>query len=286
LSRLRGLCWCRTGTRQRRQTGDLEAQSQPAATLIGCSYACGSCPGTVTTPSWWAVTTKCTRGIRAFAYSHGAPRVSGSLSGGEERHGDHGLLHRSASATVGLRGTCGGIAVSASRISGEWENRQVPSLGVTMTTSSIQVTERDYRRLKQLLLLLSGQCYGVEPGRENLERILNLAQIVRSEAVRSNIVTMNSSVLLQFVRTGEIVKVRICFPAEADPANRKISVLSALGAALLGEPAGREFDVPLSAGKPRRIRILSVLYQPEAHGNVASEGRRERTQRPAQRSQP
>ena len=62
---------------------------------------------------------------------------------------------------------------------------------------------------------------------------------------------------------------RIVYPAEANPSEGRISVLSPVGAALLGEPEGREVELPLPHGQSRRIRIESVLYQPEARGDYA-----------------
>jgi hypothetical protein len=59
------------------------------------------------------------------------------------------------------------------------------------------------------------------------------------------------------------------YPADARPADGRISVLSPVGAALLGESKGQEVELPLPHGQSRRIRILNVLYQPEAQGDFA-----------------
>jgi regulator of nucleoside diphosphate kinase len=80
---------------------------------------------------------------------------------------------------------------------------------------------------------------------------------------------MNSRVLFEDVRTNEAGTVTIVYPADANPSEGRISVLSPVGAALLGEPEGRELELPLPHGQSRRIRIESVLYQPEAQGDYA-----------------
>jgi regulator of nucleoside diphosphate kinase len=48
---------------------------------------------------------------------------------------------------------------------------------------------------------------------------------------------------------------------------RRISILSPVGAALIGETRGAEVELPIPHGQTRRIRIVDILYQPEAEGN-------------------
>ena len=61
---------------------------------------------------------------------------------------------------------------------------------------------------------------------------------------------------------------RVVFPSEANADQHRISVLAPLGTAVLGYRAGDAIDwiVP---GRTRRVRIESVLYQPEAAGSVS-----------------
>ena len=89
------------------------------------------------------------------------------------------------------------------------------------------------------------------------------------EKVPGNVVTMNSRVLYQDVLTHEEGTVTNVYPADADASSGGISVLSPVGAALLGESEGAEVELPLPHGQTRRIRISSVLFQPEAQGNFA-----------------
>jgi regulator of nucleoside diphosphate kinase len=133
----------------------------------------------------------------------------------------------------------------------------------------IWLTERDYNRLTHLLAELNRQSHGMQTGLETLEEILDFARVVHSEKVPENVVTMNSRVLFEDVRTQESGTVTIVYPADADPSNNKISVLSPVGAALLGESEDTEIELPLPHGQTRRIRIMNVLYQPEAQGDFA-----------------
>ena len=134
---------------------------------------------------------------------------------------------------------------------------------------AIWLTEQDYNRLKHVVAELTRQSRGMQIGVETLEEILDLARVVEPGDVPSNVVTMNSRVLFKDLRTQESGTVTIVYPSEADPARGMISVLSPVGAALLGESEGREVELPLPRGQSRRIRIASVLYQPEAQGDHA-----------------
>ena len=131
------------------------------------------------------------------------------------------------------------------------------------------LTEQDYNRLKHLLAELTRQSRGMQAGLETLEEILDLARVVQPEKVPESVVTMNSRVLFDDIRTRERETVTIVYPADVDSAKSKISVLSPVGAALIAESEGKEVELPLPHGKTRRIRIINVLYQPEAQGDFA-----------------
>lgn len=133
----------------------------------------------------------------------------------------------------------------------------------------IWLTAQDYNRLKHLLADLTRQSRGMQAGVETLEEILDLARVVHQQKVPGNVVTMNSRVLFEDVSTGEEGTVTVVYPADADASGGRISVLSPVGAALLGEAEGAEVELPLPHGQTRRIRINSVLYQPEAQGDFA-----------------
>ena len=133
----------------------------------------------------------------------------------------------------------------------------------------IWLTAQDYNRLRTLLAHLTRQSRGMQAGVETLEEILDLARVVNPETVPGNVVTMNSRVQYEDVSTREQGTVTIVYPADADPMGGRISVLSPVGAALLGESEGNEVELPLPHGQTRRIRIDSVLYQPEAQGDFA-----------------
>ena len=79
---------------------------------------------------------------------------------------------------------------------------------------------------------------------------------------------MNSKVRLKDLRSGSEAEITITYPRDANPRERRVSILSEIGLALLGK---RESDV-VSWRTPRGIgsfRIEKVIYQPEAAGDYA-----------------
>ncbi|MGH7001438.1 MAG: GreA/GreB family elongation factor [Stellaceae bacterium] len=51
-------------------------------------------------------------------------------------------------------------------------------------------------------------------------------------------------------------------------ASKAVSVLSPVGSALLGLSIGQTIDWPLPHGRLKRIRVVEVVYQPEAAGHL------------------
>jgi regulator of nucleoside diphosphate kinase len=141
-------------------------------------------------------------------------------------------------------------------------------LNTALLDTAIMLTDQDYNRLKQLLAELTRQTRGMQAGLETLEEILDLARVVQREKMPVNVVTMNSRVMFEDVQTLEQGTVTIVYPTSADPSSHKISILSPVGAALIGESVGAEVALPLPHGQTRRIRLLDILYQPEAQGDL------------------
>lgn len=125
----------------------------------------------------------------------------------------------------------------------------------------IVITAFDRTRLDALVALGHG-----EPARlAALEIELERAEEVASDAIPATVVTMNSEVLLVDLATEETLQVTVVFPADADIAARKISVLSPIGLALLGTRENEEL-LWQALGATRRYRVARIMFQPEAAG--------------------
>jgi regulator of nucleoside diphosphate kinase len=134
---------------------------------------------------------------------------------------------------------------------------------------NISLTTQDHQRLSRLVVDLGRFAPAALSGAEMLAELLDAGRIVPPQDVPGDVVTMNSQVLYQDLETGELHEVRVVYPEDADPAAGRISVLSPVGAALLGLAAGDETVLPLPHGRSACIRISKVVWQPEANGEYA-----------------
>ena len=98
---------------------------------------------------------------------------------------------------------------------------------------------------------------------------LDRADIVPFHAVPPNVVTMNSRVVFKDETTGELRIVTIVYPQDADPLEGKISVVAPVGSALLGLSVGQSIEWCFPDGRPRTLRVVELLYQPEAEVNAS-----------------
>lgn len=110
---------------------------------------------------------------------------------------------------------------------------------------------------------------------QDIERLENLAtaaaksnpvvaeflanEIARAELQASplpGLVSMGSLVVYRDDLTGEVRKGRLVYPEAADISAGRISVLSPLGAALIGLSVGQSIDFPTHSGASRSITVL------------------------------
>lgn len=88
--------------------------------------------------------------------------------------------------------------------------------------------------------------------------------MVEPDAIPRDVVTMNSEVRVKDLDSGDIKVYTLVFPSQARTKN-SISILAPIGTAMLGYRVGDviEWHVPKGI---RRLKVLDVLYQPEAAG--------------------
>jgi len=137
---------------------------------------------------------------------------------------------------------------------------------IDMARRTIYITQQDASRLREWLRI-SGHRH--DKDRQNLDvlqRELERAHLIEPDEVPPDVVTMHSRVRLADPRTNQKMCCTLVFPEDAVAKHERISVLAPLGAAILGCRTGDviRFEVP---GGRRTVRILDVLYQPEAAGH-------------------
>jgi regulator of nucleoside diphosphate kinase len=131
---------------------------------------------------------------------------------------------------------------------------------------TIVITEADFDRLKHLL----------ESPRFRTTHAVSLmaleAELVRGEVVASDrvpadVVTMHSRVRVRDLVDDEKDTYTLVYPDDADINEGKVSVLAPLGTALLGTRVGDVLEFEAPAGT-RHLTVERVLYQPEAAGDL------------------
>ena len=101
---------------------------------------------------------------------------------------------------------------------------------------------------------------------ETLKTELAKATVVDPAQVPNDVITMNSCVQLKDLDTKRQLEYTLVFPEKADSADRKVSILAPLGTALIGYRVGDTIEFKAPAGI-RRLRVLGIIYQPEAAGD-------------------
>ena len=134
----------------------------------------------------------------------------------------------------------------------------------TLTPTERTLTQLDYVRLTRLMSLS-------EPGASApFRELLENSDLVASPAVPATVVTMYTQLLAQDVAGGEPYKVTLCYPDDAAPSEGFISVLSPLGGSLLGLRVGDVARWHTPRGEERMVRVVEVLFQPEASGDYTT----------------
>jgi regulator of nucleoside diphosphate kinase len=133
-------------------------------------------------------------------------------------------------------------------------------------THEIRLTELDAVRLERALMELLKHDATEPQGAVELEALLDAAAIVPPESIDPNIVTMNSTVVLEAHPSGQRTTLTLVYPKDADPEQSKISVLSPVGRALLGARVNDLIRVLVPGHGERELALVAITYQPEAHG--------------------
>ncbi len=135
-----------------------------------------------------------------------------------------------------------------------------------MERKPIHITNVDMQRLRSLMRDLNASGSPDAPYIRALDEELNRAIVEEPQQIAADIITLHSCAILKDLDTGEEEQYTLVYPNESDPSNHKVSILAPIGTALLGYRAGDTFEWKVPKGI-RRLKVLKVAYQPEAHGD-------------------
>jgi regulator of nucleoside diphosphate kinase len=118
----------------------------------------------------------------------------------------------------------------------------------------IHVTAADFDRLSALADAAAGALPAIA---DFLADELERAQIVEAAAARG-VVQMHSTVRYRDAETGDEHTVTLVYPDEADIEAGRLSILTPVGAALIGLRRGQTITWATPAGKPRNLTVTHV----------------------------
>lgn len=117
----------------------------------------------------------------------------------------------------------------------------------------IIVGDSDHARLTNLA---TAALEAVPDTAEELLSELDRAKIVADESVPQDVVRMGS--VVEFRSDNDVKRVTLVFPQDADIASGKVSVLTPVGAALLGLATGGSITWTARDGSSHELTIVSV----------------------------
>ena len=122
----------------------------------------------------------------------------------------------------------------------------------TELKNPVIITEEDYQQLKGYINHDAGNDEEM-----TLSAELKRAVILSKDAFPSHAVRLNSKVSVQDLDTDRVIEFTLVMPAHADIHKNKVSILTPMGAALIGFRKGEEVRWKVPAGF-KRFRILDV----------------------------
>ncbi|GGE39168.1 nucleoside diphosphate kinase regulator [Halopseudomonas oceani] len=127
---------------------------------------------------------------------------------------------------------------------------------------AIVLTRLDVQRLEKVMADIPAPLEMLEALEDELLR----ARVISHRQIPKDVVTMNSTVRFIDEASDREFVLTLVYPEQAGRPGT-ISVLAPVGMALLGLKIGQSINWQGPAGRPLRLKIIDVLYQPEANGD-------------------
>lgn len=133
---------------------------------------------------------------------------------------------------------------------------------ITADDRQIIITTEDHQRLLQLLNREFREITGCREHLVDLLKELHRASVVDAVEVPRDVVSMDSVVELIDLDTNERELFTLVYPESENTKENMLSIFAPIGTAILGYRVGDTVSWPLPSGT-RRIKIVSIVYQPE-----------------------
>ena len=136
--------------------------------------------------------------------------------------------------------------------------------------TNLMIAADDAEALGWLVFDSSTHARSKSPAAERLADTLMAAQIMPAAAVPADVVRLGSAVTYRELPAGARRTLRVVTPLHADANEGRVSVLSPIGCALLGQGVGAVVDVELPTGATLSIRLEGIDHAPATDGAAAS----------------
>ena len=130
---------------------------------------------------------------------------------------------------------------------------------------NIIISKTDAKRLEDLLDAVTGDN---TPIADALDAEISRADIVESEDIPADVVTMNSKVKFKVLSSKESFCLTLVYPKDMKDNGETISILAPVGSALLGLKEGETIVWSKPGGGTLKVQIEEVVYQPERAGEL------------------
>jgi len=127
---------------------------------------------------------------------------------------------------------------------------------------AIVMTRLDVQRLEKVLDNMQAPLDLLEALEDEVLR----ARVVSHKRIANDVVTMNSTVRFIDEASEREFVLTLVYPDQAGRPG-SISILAPVGIALLGLKVGQSINWRGPQGRPLKLKIMDIVYQPEASGD-------------------
>lgn len=117
------------------------------------------------------------------------------------------------------------------------------------------LTKSDYNTIKELIVNTPSHLITKEIAL--LAREIEKAKLVSENKIEPQVIRINSHFEVQELASGQLLKFQLTLPKFGNIAEKRLSILSPLGVALIGFQEGMEIEWTLPGGL-KKLKILSV----------------------------
>lgn len=117
------------------------------------------------------------------------------------------------------------------------------------------LTKTDYSIIKELIVNTPSHLITKEISL--LAKEIEKAKIVADSKIEPQVIRINSHFEVEDVTSGQLLKFQLTLPKTANLAEKRLSILSPLGVAMIGFQEGMEIEWPLPKGL-KKLKILHV----------------------------